>query len=98
MPSLLLRSRSRRSSAPKRHSGITYPLTGPRAMTFDEGATMIAAVSGRPITSILTKRPGSAGRPLELAYPRSMARCSVGSSDQYSGGTLLNLPTMSRRP
>ncbi len=35
---------------PDTHAGASYDLTGPQAMTFDEVARGIAAVSGRPVT------------------------------------------------
>jgi uncharacterized protein YbjT (DUF2867 family) len=35
---------------PAEHAGIAYSLTGPEALTFDDVATTIAAVSRRPVT------------------------------------------------
>ena len=35
---------------PKVHAGTAYALTGPEAITFDQVAATIAAVSGQPVT------------------------------------------------
>ncbi|MFF4798879.1 NmrA family NAD(P)-binding protein [Streptomyces sp. NPDC001351] len=34
---------------PEAHAGVTYSLTGPQALTFQDAADTIAAVSGRPV-------------------------------------------------
>ncbi|CAJ1587490.1 NAD(P)H-binding protein [[Mycobacterium] wendilense] len=37
-------------TSPGRHGGMTYELTGPRALTFEEACELIARACGRPIT------------------------------------------------
>ena len=56
--------------APERHSGRTYDLTGPQALTLAEVAATIAAVTGRPVSY----RPET----VEEAYA---SRASYGAPD-----------------